>query len=707
MRLKWIAAALAALIIVVVVVLVIVISSYDFNKLKPQISEAAYQATGRRLDLIGDISLKLGFTPVLKVSKVSFENAPWGSRPSLAEIKSFELEVALLPLIGGNVFVKRLVLVEPDILVEVNARGKSNLEFEPPQPADEGDKAGKEPKEEGLALGSLAFDKVVIVDGTFGYSNSSSGALYEVGIKKLTAKAPGFDKPVRLALEGSYNRSDFALSGELGSIRALAEAKQKWPLDVNASVVGLEVMAKGSITDPMNLTGLDLEFAGKTKNVKALGKLIGSSVPIDGPLELSGKLNDPESGTYKVSGLSLEYFGSDLSGEVELSTTGKRPRVSAELDSRLLDLRPILAGKEKESKDQPAGGHKKAADVNQGEGKRLIPDVPLPLETLKSVDASLRIKVKELIHPRARLGDVTLMLTLADGNLAVKRLKTRAAGGSVSGTARLGSSGSLKANLKAEKLDIGVLLEDAGIGRVVSAQADFSTNLSSKGASVASMLASLSGSTELTVGSGVIDNDYINKLKKGNAVNLLRLINPATDAGDFTTLNCLVNSLVIKDGLASTKFLVFDTALMSVSGKGYVDLKDESIEVSLRPVPKERLGAGKYAMAFGELARPLRLGGTLAHPKLELDTEEAIKTIGKALIGGAVHGYDAEGIASSLAAGAKEGAENPCVAAMESSPARDSKEREPVESDESQPVEEIQKTIEKGIDEGLKKLFGR
>ena len=135
MRWKWIVMGVCGLIVVLIIAVVVILSTYNFNSLKPQITKAAKEATGRELTLGGDIRLKISLTPALVVENVSFQNAPWGSRPEMAKIKRFEVQVALFPLISKRIELKRLILVEPDILVETDKSGKSNLEFETPKKA--------------------------------------------------------------------------------------------------------------------------------------------------------------------------------------------------------------------------------------------------------------------------------------------------------------------------------------------------------------------------------------------------------------------------------------------------------------------------------------------------------------------------------------------------------------------------------------------
>src|SRR3990172_8629764 len=100
MRWKLILGIIGGIIVVLLVVFYIILSSYNFNYLKPQI------------------------TKVVKV-------------------KRFEVQVALFPLLSKQLQLKRLILIEPDILVETNAAGKSNLDFE-----KEKKEAPAKPKEE-------------------------------------------------------------------------------------------------------------------------------------------------------------------------------------------------------------------------------------------------------------------------------------------------------------------------------------------------------------------------------------------------------------------------------------------------------------------------------------------------------------------------------------------------------------------------------
>src|SRR5215471_7868978 len=129
MRLKHVLFGLAGLVVVVVGGAVVAIYSVDFNQYRATVADQVKQATGRDLKIAGDLKVGISLTPTLAVDDVTFANASWGSRPAMATVKRFEAEMELLPLISGDIRVKRIVLKGADILLETDAKGLGNWAF--------------------------------------------------------------------------------------------------------------------------------------------------------------------------------------------------------------------------------------------------------------------------------------------------------------------------------------------------------------------------------------------------------------------------------------------------------------------------------------------------------------------------------------------------------------------------------------------------
>jgi hypothetical protein len=167
------------------------------------------------------------------------------------------------------------------------------------------------------------------------------------------------------------------------------------------------------------------------------------------------------------------------------------------------------------------------------------------------------------------------------------------------------------------------------------------------------------------MGKGRLNNKYLNLLGADMAESILRLINPSKKGEDFTPVNCLVNGFEIQNGLAVCRALVLDTQVMSVIGEGNVNLREERLNLSIHPTPKEGLGAGgvgKISLSLAELTKSFKLGGTLAKPSLAIDPAQALVTAGKAV--GGVTLFGPAGILGALAS-PTPGDPNPCLTALE------------------------------------------
>jgi uncharacterized protein involved in outer membrane biogenesis len=68
MRWKWIVVIGGFMIVALMAAVYVFLYTYDYNKLKPRIVWMVKVATGRELNLGGEINLDLGFSPALVVT---------------------------------------------------------------------------------------------------------------------------------------------------------------------------------------------------------------------------------------------------------------------------------------------------------------------------------------------------------------------------------------------------------------------------------------------------------------------------------------------------------------------------------------------------------------------------------------------------------------------------------------------------------------
>lgn len=660
MRWKRIVGIAAVLLIAIIVAAYLILSAYDYNKFKPRIAKVVEDATGRKLTLAGDIDLEIGLSPTLVVEDVSFQNATWGSRPELAKLKRFEIQIALLPLILKKIAVKRIILVSPDILVETDSSGKSNLDFE----TQEGEKSQEPEDKKSARFPRVALRQALIENSRITFKDGTSAKTYALTGQTLRATSKDYHSPLRVEFKGALNDIPLELAGTLGPIHALTDSRQAWPLDLTMKAAGTTVSINGSVRDVMNLKDLNFALHLEGRSIPEVARLVPmSDVPDVGPFKISLGLSDVAPETYKISNLKVAFADSDVGGSAELSLTHKRPRFTASLSSRNLDLRPLLPQTElSPGPQEPVGKSKKKHD-------KILPANHLPLDVLKYADARLTFNAKAFLLPRLAINDLAFNMVLDAGHLMVERLEATLGGGTLDARFDLnvqGDDAALQAELKVNQLDLDRMLTKLGLEDVAEGAVDIQADVKSQGNSVAEIMAGLNGNTSFIIGQGQIYNKYIHVLGSVFSQTLPRLLNPFLEATQYTQTNCIVSGFTVKDGLARSTALMFDSNDITVLSRGKVNFNKEKLDFSIKPVPKEgaRKKKIKRSISLSTLAKQFRLSGTFADPTIEVDSRRASKTFGKG-VGAALVGPAA---VIAVLFTSKTGEKDPCptvIAAVE------------------------------------------
>jgi len=378
------------------------------------------------------------------------------------------------------------------------------------------------------------------------------------------------------------------------------------------------------------------------------------------------------------------------------------------ISSKKLDLRSLMKqDEEKDDKKDKLPEKKKRKD-------RVFPDDPLPLDVLKRADANVKLQAGKVFFPRVALNDFAAVVMLKDGDLTVKPIKSMVGGGTLIGHFNLlsqGDTAKLSATIKINHLDLDQMLKELALTDIIEGDLDLDMDISGQGNSPAKLMAWLNGKASVILGTSRINNKYIDVLGADLASVVFRLFNPGKKDEAYTKINCFVSRFDIKDGIADSTAFVFDTDLMSVAGEGTINLRTEELDFSMNPSPKKGVGVngvGKLSMNLGELAKPLKLSGTLAKPGLAIDPAKTAITLGKAV--GGIMLFGPIGIAAVLASGKVEGDENPCLAAIEAGKKGIKVPKEKKPSKEKGMVEKTTEGVKdavEGIGGKLKKLFGK
>lgn len=328
---KIVLAAVGVLLLIAVSTLLAAAAFFDPNDYRGKITESVKQQTGRTLSL-GD--LQLGVFPWLtvRVTDVSFSNAPGFGDTPMAQVKEAAVGVRLLPLLlRREVKVSTITLEGLRLDLAKDASGRSNWDdlVKPgEEAADEKPADGESPRINRIDIAGLT-----LRDAFVGYRDDQARQVYRLEQVNLETGALQPGEPMDIEASMSAFADARKISADLVfSATVLADrVAQKATLDA----LKLDVKAKGeSLAAHGNLVanvaadlqskvytvdGLTLDFEAALKDLTAQGRLGGKV------------LADLGRQTANVEGLKLNFSANTPGLEAKGTLAGQ---VSAALDQQ-------------------------------------------------------------------------------------------------------------------------------------------------------------------------------------------------------------------------------------------------------------------------------------------------------------------------------------------------------------------------------------
>jgi len=727
---KWLALGAFLIVGAVIATGAIFISTLDLEQYRDLIEAEAYKATGRKLTLAGPIDLELSLNPTLVVEDATFANAAWGSRPVMASFKRLEFQAALMPLLQRSVQITKLVLVEPDILIETRADGTGNWAIEPVTTDDGNDAEGStgntdsdpgSPTESdnGSRDVALGVDSLVIENGQFIYRDGATGEENVIRLTRLEASAPNTASPIDLSANLDIDGKAIALSGTIGAIDVARTAP--YPIDLSIEAGGANLTVDGLIGDLAAAQGLDLNISVNGDDLAALGAFVGSDLPDAGRYDATFHLTQNGS-VYNLNDLSAKLGDNDIAGSASVDTGRAKPAVSAQLTSTRFDLEslsPAQSGADGQIPGAGAAGTEGAEGTggstpSTGNSRYVFTEDPLPLEALDSADADIKLTVETLrIDEKMQAENVDLTLSLSGGRLRLNPLTMTFYGGDIQTWADVntGVPGTpIALKVIGNRIDYGTLLEVFGDENSFAGMIDIDANFTSRGNSLRQIASNLNGPIKIEGQDGTIDNRWLRALTGG----VSDILGPLFGGQRTSRLHCVLYTAETRNGVMAVDGIALDSEVFTLFGSGAIDLRDETLDLAFN--------SGTRQAAVSSLVPPFTVQGTLKDPKVRADVVDAVSGFAQAL-GGITTVEDALAIFSGAPADPNtattgSGLET-CYQAVEASnqPA-EAPQNNVVDGATDRLVEGIGEAIESGdLDkledaaedalEGLKGLFGR
>lgn len=581
---------------VVALVLAVLIALWDWNWFKGPIERQVQARTGRTFDIGGNLDVDLDWrAPTVSAERVRFGNAEWSRQSEMAYAEHAELQIALWPLLRGQVLLPRIRVDRPRVLLETNPKGGA------------GNWVFGEPGET-----RMEFRRVDVERGFLRFHDAPQRTDIRIGVSSQQTRARDATAPVSVVGGGSWKGNAFQLNGTAASPLLLRDHEAPYRIDVRASAGATRAHARGTLLDPLRLRGFDLQMRLSGRDMADLYPLLGLAIPSTPPYSLDGHFSR-EGEVWHYRDFDGRIGDSDMHGDASVDTAGKRPYLRASLTSKRLDfddLAGFVGGAPQSGAGETANAQQASRAADAKSSARLIPDKPYELDKLRAMDADVRLRATRINAPSLPLDDMDAHLILEGGLLRLDPLNFGVADGDIRSRIRMDARTDTihtRADADIAGLSLGPLLPKVELAQNAIGKVGGKVSLEGAGNSVAGMLGSSDGSVLLGMGRGRISN----LLMEMAGIDLAEIIKFKLEGDKQIPVRCAFADFTVDDGVMTARSLAFDTTDTILVGSGTVNLREEKLDLTIKPRPKDR-----SLLAF---RTPLRVDGSFRHPKIHPD----------------------------------------------------------------------------------------
>jgi uncharacterized protein involved in outer membrane biogenesis len=614
--------ALAGLAFALVMGLLILAHTLDLAPYVRLATDRVNAATGRELAIGGPVKLRVFPSIAVVAENVSFSNAGWGSRPEMVKVKRLEGSVALLPLLRKEIEITRIVLIEPDVLLETDAKGVGNWVFKPQAPP-----AGQ-PAEPTSVDPAIDVTSIEIDDGRLLWRRGAREEAVPLTVSRLRVERRTLGDRLDVDLAAALRDQPFTLKGSIGTLRAMLGKEAAWPFVLTFATTGARLAADGLLDWRTAVPTFAGTVKGELAETTAINRLAGKTIALPVPFALDAKASATR-GEFTVEPLKATIGKSVIEGKATVRTAGARPYVNLQLKSPAVDL--------------AAFPPPQATGANAGGGRRdgrVFSDEAFPLDALRAFDADAELAIGRLVTPRKlAIEDLAARAALNAGKLEMHPVSARVGGGAVNGRLTLDASraqsSTLAVQLDARGIDLERVAAAAGYGgSVQGGRLELAVNLTGPGSSIRRFAAGSSGQLRLVVSGPARLSGAALDLGGDVVTKIADTINPFRRTERASEIRCAVALLPIRSGVATVqRTIAIETNRVNAVAAGTIDLRTEALDLAIRPTVTEGIGVGAAS-----LADLVRITGTLGNPGIGIDTlasaRAALSVGGAVLTGG-------------------------------------------------------------------------
>ena len=605
MVLKWAGGVLAG----TVVTLLLILALVDWNTLRGPVGHYLSGRLHREVRIEGPLRVKLfSWTPTAEFNGLLIQQPAWvrEAAPALkepfADVQKLTISIDLKRLLSWRVILPEVNVAAARMSLFRDQSGHANWEI---------NQASTEP----FRLPPIRH--FVITEGHIDLADVKRKLLFAGEVSSEERDTSGGVQFFGLNGKGTLNRAPFSLNVKGDPLLNL-DPDQPYDFDGHVISGSNKIDAKGSLGKPFDLGAFNVDATFAGQDMASLYYLTGLALPNTPPYRLSGKLmRDGE--TYRFTDFGGKVGDSDLHGELTVDAAGDKPYLKGDLASKKLDfddLGPLIGAHPAAGKGETASPTQKAQAAESAATGRVLPDAPLQVERLRQMDADVHYRADTVVSRDFPLRMAETRLSLKDGVLKLTPVSFTFARGMLNGDVQIDA----RKDVPVSDIDIRLtgLRLDQFMPRengppALEGEALARAKLHGSGNSIHKAASTADGTLSFVVPHGAVRQAFA-ELLGINVASALGLL--LTNDKSQTDVRCAVANFSAKNGTMQLNQLVFDTDVVTTSGEGTVDLKNERVDLAITGHPKKP--------QLVRLRAPITITGPLAKPAIGVQAGSAI-----------------------------------------------------------------------------------
>lgn len=586
-----------------IVALAIFLILFRWNWLRGPLAHEISHRLNRPVAITGNLEVHpWSWSPTATINGLVIGNTPWAGRKPLATLPRLTVQVKILPLLKGQVILPLVEANRPDVGLLRDARGRANWDFHPERPQP---------------LKLPAINHLIIQGGAVRFDDVKR-RLFFTGTVSTNEQVVGYGRG-HFALEGqgTLNGERFVAHVTGGPLVNVDPGR---PYDFDSHIVAgdTRVNLTGRIDHPFDFAALSGRFSVAGDDLADLYRITGLAFPNTPPYSLAAGFARRGS-VYALQSIRGRAGQSDIEGALTVDDHTGRPFVKGDITSRrlrLADLAAVVGGVPKHAPPQALSPVQKVETAKLRAEHRIFPDTHLDVTRVRAMDAKVHYRAASVDAGRLPIRALRLDVNLDHGVLEVNPLDMILPQGRLAGMIRIDA----RRPVPAEAVDI--RLTNARLENLVAAKPGADPplegglyarmKLSSVGDSVRAAAAHANGAVTVVVPSGDIRQTFAELMGIDATRGLYLLL---TKSSKETTLRCAVADFQARNGVMNLDRAIMDTGVVTVTGSGQIDLRQETLNLQLKGKPK------KFELLH--VRAPITIKGSLVQPKVGVDIVKA------------------------------------------------------------------------------------